>query len=285
MTSQELDAQLAAATPIVRAAGALALDYFRNRATLAIEHKGQQDLVSIADRNVEELLRERLAVAFPGDAVLGEEGGGGDEAQRTWVLDPIDGTFNFLKGIPCWGVVAALVVDGRIEIGLTYDPVHDEMFTARRGGGTFRNGAPVRVSGNQGVDTSCLAVAYSFRQQRESYVAMVDAALHQGFEHRRCGSTAIQLCWVADGRCDAFVTQLCSSWDCLAGLILVEEAGGLATDFVADHGLLGKGGVAACTPALAGEIDEPERPATAPRLTGRTHGRMVRSTTVSARKQ
>ena len=254
MTSQELDTQLAAATPIVRAAGELALDYFRNRATLAIEHKGQQDLVSIADRNVEEVLRERLAVAFPGDAVLGEEGGGGDEARRTWVLDPIDGTFNFLKGIPCWGVVAALVVDGRIEIGLTYDPVHDEMFTARRGGGTFRNGAPVRVSGNQGVDTSCLAVAYSFRQQRESYVTMMDAALHRGFEHRRCGSTAIQLCWVADGRCDAFVTQLCSSWDCLAGLILVEEAGGLATDFVADHGLLGKGGAAACTPALAGEI-------------------------------
>ena len=255
MTSQELDAQLAAATPIVRAAGALALDYFRNRASLAIEHKGQQDLVSIADRNVEELLRERLAAAFPGDAVLGEEGGGGDGARRTWVLDPIDGTFNFLKGIPCWGVVAALVADGRIEIGLTYDPVQDEMFTARRGGGTFRNGEPVRVSGNQGVDTSCLAVAYSFRQERESYVAMVDAALRRGFEHRRCGSTAIQLCWVADGRCDAFVTQLCSSWDCLAGLVLVEEAGGLATDFVADHGLLGKGGVAACTPALAGEVE------------------------------
>jgi myo-inositol-1(or 4)-monophosphatase len=253
MTPQELDAQLEAATPIVRAAGELALDYFRSRATLAIEHKGQQDLVSIADRNVEDLIRERLAAAFPGDAVLGEEGGG-DTARRTWVLDPIDGTFNFLKGIPCWGVVAALVVDGRIEIGLTYDPVHDELFTARRGGGAFRNGVPIRVSGNQGVDTSCLAIAYSFRQQRESYVAMVQAALEQGFEHRRCGSTAIQLCWVADGRCDAFVTQLCSSWDCLAGLILVAEAGGLATDFVADHGLLGKGGVAACTPALASDI-------------------------------
>lgn len=256
MTPQELDAQLDAATPIVRAAGALALDYFRNRATLAIEHKGQQDLVSIADRHVEELLRERLEAAFPGDAVLGEEGGGGDTAHRTWVLDPIDGTFNFLKGIPCWGVVAALVVDGRIEIGLTYDPVHDEMFTARRGGGAFRNGAPIRVSGNAGVDTSCLAVAYSFRQQRESYVELVAAALEQGFEHRRCGSTAIQLCWVADGRCDAFVTHLCSSWDCLAGLILVEEAGGLATDFVADHGLLGKGGAAACTPGLGPQLHD-----------------------------
>jgi myo-inositol-1(or 4)-monophosphatase len=254
MTPQELDTQLEAATPIVRAAGALALDYFRDRGALAIERKGQQDLVSIADRNVEDLLRESLAAAFPGDAVLGEEGGGGDTARRIWVLDPIDGTFNFLKGIPCWGVVAALVVDGRIEIGLTYDPLHDEMFTARRGGGAFRNGVPVRVSGNEGVDTSCLAVAYSFRQPVDTYVALVEAALRRGFEHRRCGSTAIQLCWVADGRCDAFVTQLCSSWDCLAGLILVEEAGGHATDFVADHGLLGKGGIAACTPALAGEI-------------------------------
>ena len=149
-----LDLRLLAGCAIVREAGQLARDYFSRRESLEIEFKGQQDLVSIADRNVEEVLRERLAVSFPGDAVLGEEGGGGDGARRTWVLDPIDGTFNFLKGIPCWGVVAALVVDGRIEIGLTYDPVHDEMFTARRGGGAFRNGAPVRVSGNLGVDSS-----------------------------------------------------------------------------------------------------------------------------------
>jgi myo-inositol-1(or 4)-monophosphatase len=254
MTPRELDDQLAAATPIVREAGALALNYFRNRAALPIEHKGKQDLVSIADRNVEDLLRERLAQAFPGDAVLGEEGGGSDGSARTWVLDPIDGTFNFLKGIPCWGVVAALVVDGRIELGLTYDPVHEELFAARRGGGASRNGGPIRVSGNTSVDTSCLAVAYSFRQPADSYVALVDAALGTGFEHRRCGSTAVQLGWVADGRCDAFVTGYCSSWDCLAGLILVEEAGGLASDFVGDHGLLGKGAVAACTPGLAGEI-------------------------------
>jgi len=252
----DLDAQLAAAVPIVREAGQLALRYFRERDSLAIEHKGHQDLVSIADRSVEDLLRERLATAFPGDAVLGEEGGGSDGAARTWVLDPIDGTFNFLKGIPCWGVVAALVIDSELAIGLTYDPVHDEMFTARRGGGAQRNGTPIKVSGNQSVDTSCLALAYTFKQSREAYGAMIDAVLRLGFEHRRCGSTAIQLCWVADGRCDAFITQYCSSWDCLAGLILVEEAGGLATDFVADHGLLGKGGVAACTPGLAGEIGE-----------------------------
>jgi myo-inositol-1(or 4)-monophosphatase len=255
MTPQELDERLAAAIPMVRAAGELALGFFRDRGSLAIEHKGQQDLVSIADRAVENLLRERLAVAFPGDDVLGEEGGGEGVADRTWVLDPIDGTFNFLKGIPCWGVVAAYVVEGRILIGLTYDPVHDELFIARRGGGALRNGTPIRVSGNAGVDTSCLALAYSFRQPAESYVDMVQATLQQGFEHRRVGSTAIQLCWVADGRCDCFATQYCSSWDALAGLILVEEAGGLATDFVGDYGLLGKGGVIAATPGLASEVE------------------------------
>jgi myo-inositol-1(or 4)-monophosphatase len=256
MTPQELDERLEVAIPIVHAAGELALDYFHNRERLAIEYKGQQDLVSIADRQVEDLLRERLTASFPGDAVLGEEGGGDAAAERTWVLDPIDGTFNLLKGIPCWSVVAALVVNDRIELGLTYDAIHDELFTARRGGGAFRNGAPVRVSGNPGVDTSCLALAYSFRQPLETYVAMIATALRQGFEHRRAGSTAIQLCWVADGRCDGFATRYCSSWDVLAGLILVEEAGGLVTDFVGDYGLLGKGGVAACTPALAAEVEE-----------------------------
>ena len=256
MTPTEMDAQLEAAAAIVREAGARALGYFRHRAALAIERKGQQDLVSVADREVEELIRGRLAVAFPGDAVLGEEGGGDGAGERIWVLDPIDGTFNFLRGIPCWAVVAALVVDGRTELALTYDPVHDELFTARRGGGARCNGATIRVSGQAGVETSCLALAYSFRQEPESYVAMVRTALRLGFEHRRSGSTAVQLCWVADGRCEVFATRYCSAWDCLAGLLLVEEAGGRASDFVVDHGLLGKGGVVACTPALAPEAEE-----------------------------
>jgi myo-inositol-1(or 4)-monophosphatase len=251
----ELGPRLEAMSGIIRDAGRLALDFFDDRASLAIEHKGQQDLVSLADRAVEELIRKELAACFPEDAVLGEEGGGEGTAAASWVIDPIDGTFNFLKGIPCWGVVAAYVVEGRTELGLTYDPVHGELFTARRGHGAFRNGAPIRVSGNAGADTSCLAFAYSFRQPQESYVGMVEAALARGFEHRRCGSTAVQLCWVADGRCDALATLYCSSWDVIAGLLLVEEAGGRATDFVAAYGLLGKGGVIACTPALASGVE------------------------------
>lgn len=250
MTPEELDDRLEAAIPVIRQAGRLALDHFNDRGALTIEHKGRQDLVSIADRSVEDLIRGELARLYPGEAVLGEEGGG-VEAARIWVIDPIDGTFNFLRGMPCWGVVIAYVVNGRTVIGLTYDPVHDELWTARRGGGAFRNGEPVRVSGAQDSNTACLALTYSFKQAREDYVALVDRAIARGFEHRRMGSTAVQLGWVADGRCDGLVTLYCRSWDVLAGLILVEEAGGLASDFVARHGLLGAGGVLAGTPALA----------------------------------
>lgn len=254
MNAQELDSRLEAATGIVRTAGQVALDYFKKRGELTIERKGHQDLVSIADRAVEDVIRGELAALFPGEAILGEEGGG-EEADRVWVIDPIDGTFNFLRGVPCWGVVLAYVENGRIQLGLTYDAVHDELFAARRGGGARRNGAPIRVSGATSIDTSCLALAYSFKQPKESYVDTVRNTLAEGFEHRRMGSTAIQLCWVADGRCDGFATLLCSSWDCLAGLILVEEAGGVATDYVGDYGLLEKGGVIACTPGLAQPIE------------------------------
>lgn len=255
MTETELDERLEAMTAVIKDAGRLALDFFRDRGSLHVERKGQQDLVSRADRAVEELIRAELAARFPEDGVLGEEGGGEGDTERTWVIDPIDGTFNFLRGIPCWGVVAAYVVEGRTELGLTYDAVHGELFAARRGGGAFRNGEPIRVSGLTEVEGSCLALAYTFRQSKASYVRMVQAALEHGFEHRRAGSTAVQLGWVADGRCDGVATLYCSSWDVLAGLLLVEEAGGVATDFVAEHGLLGKGGIVACTPGLARQLE------------------------------
>ena len=145
---------------------------------------------------------------------------------------------------------------GATVIGLTYDPVHDELFTARRGGGAFRNGAPIRVSGNATVDTSCLALAYSFRQPKESYVAMVDAALTQGFEHRRAARPRSSSAGSATAAATASSRSSARPGTASPGLILVEEAGGLATDFVADHGLLGKGGVAACTPALAPQIEQ-----------------------------
>lgn len=254
-TDDDLARRLEVATRAARAGGALALHYYRRRDTLSVEHKGVQDLVSRADRETEELIRTELDAAFPGDAVLGEEGGGSGIADRIWVIDPIDGTLNFLRGIPCWCVVIAYVVAGRTELGVTYDPVHDELFAARRGHGATRNGEPIRVSGATVPADSLAGVTFNFKQPPERYVTMMGRLIEQGFEHRRLGSTAVTLCYVADGRCDALVTLDCSSWDVLAGLLTVEEAGGVASDYVRAHGLLGKGGVMASTPALAEAVE------------------------------
>lgn len=255
MTDDDLGRRLEVASRVAREAGALALRYFNDRGSLAIEAKGKQDLVSIADREVEALVRRELGAAFPGEAYLGEEEGG-VEADRLWVIDPIDGTLNFLRGIPEWAVVIAWVEQSRTLVGVTYDPVHDELWTARRGHGAHRNGEPIRVAPTDRPDQGVVALTFNFKQPPENYVAMVGRLIGHGFEHRRMGSTAVQCCYVADGRCDGLVTLNCSSWDVLPGLLTIEEAGGRATDFVKEHGLLGKGGVIAAVPALAAQVED-----------------------------
>ena len=149
MTDRDLDLRLLTARAVAREAGKLALDYFNRRAQLQVELKGMQDVVSVADRAVEDLVRARLSGTFPEDDLLGEEGGGAGRraGAALWVIDPIDGTANFLRGMPYWSVALAYVKDDRVEIGVTYDPVHDELFWARRGGGAHRDHAPIRVSG------------------------------------------------------------------------------------------------------------------------------------------
>lgn len=249
MEDDALAARFEQAVRTVRAAGALALDYFKRRDSLTVERKGRQDLVSVADRAVEDLIRREIGRAFPDDTFLGEEGGGGD-GPRVWVIDPIDGTHNFLRGVPCWAVVLAFVADGRVEIGLTYDPVHDELFTARRGQGARRNGEPIRVSAADDPTDASVGLTFGFKMDPELYLRTMRALIEAGCEHRRMGSTAIMLCWVADGRLDGYITPRCSSWDALAGLVLVEEAGGLATDFPRRHGLTNAGGALACAPGL-----------------------------------
>ncbi|MGH6913490.1 MAG: inositol monophosphatase family protein, partial [Geminicoccales bacterium] len=135
MTVDALELRLLAACAVVRESGQIARDFFIRREQLEIEHKGAQDLVSIADRQVEEVIRSHLAAAFPDDGIIGEEGETIEppSGAGSWVIDPIDGTANFLRGMPYWSVALAYVRDGATEIGVTYDPVHDELFAAGRG--------------------------------------------------------------------------------------------------------------------------------------------------------
>jgi myo-inositol-1(or 4)-monophosphatase len=278
MTDRDLELRLLTACAVVREAGRLAHDFFLKRAELDVEHKtGVQDLVSTADREVEELIRTRLAIAFPDDRLLGEEGGGDDALDRDadlldgeedeaaapadqgprglWVIDPIDGTANFLRGMPYWSVALAYLIGDRTEIGVTYDPVHDDLFWARRGTGAYRNERRVRVSGCDDPREAVLGSTFTFKMKIEDYVGLVEGILRAGADHRRMGSTALMMCHVADARLDGCATLYCNSWDVIGGLLIVREAGGAASDFLTGATLTEPNRAFGCAPELQEVIE------------------------------
>jgi myo-inositol-1(or 4)-monophosphatase len=246
----DLDARQAFCRTLADEAAALALHYFEHRGELKVELKGPQDLVSLADREVEALIRRRVAAAFPTDAVLGEEEGG-VSAEAIWVVDPIDGTTNFLRGLPHYCVSIAFVHRQRIELGVVAAPTLKETYAARAGKGATLNGVPIRVSGCSRLDQALLGWGSSRRTPMQPNLDALAQLMTAGAEYRRLGSAALNLCQVAAGRLDTYFEAKLSSWDVLAGLLLVTEAGGLTNDFLANDGLT-KGGptLAACSPAL-----------------------------------
>lgn len=226
----DLTVRLAAGAAVAREAGRLARRFFGQRGELRIETKGPQDLVSVADRAVEDLIRTRLNALFPDDAVVGEEAGG-LTARRVWVVDPIDGTQNFLRGMPWFCIALALVEDGRSELGIIYDPNTDELFTTRRGGGAFLNGAPIRVSGCADLASAVIGVGHSPRHEPERFLEPLTVLLRHGAQTRNLLCGALQLAHVACGRLDATWDPYLLPWDVLAGILLVEEAGGAAAPY------------------------------------------------------
>jgi myo-inositol-1(or 4)-monophosphatase len=270
MSDRDLEHRLLIACAVAREAGHLAADYFARREQLEVEHKGVQDLVSVADREVEELIRTRLATAFPGDGLLGEEGGGdglaaavedasgaaaGAATGGLWVIDPIDGTANFLRGMPYWSVALAYLVDGRAEVAVTYDPVHDELFWARRGTGAYRDERAIRASDRADPKQAVIGSTFTFKMAIEDYVRLVEGILRAGADHRRMGSTALMMCHVADGRLDGCTTLWCNSWDVIGGLLLVQEAGGAASDFLAGASLTEPNRAFGCAPGLTATVE------------------------------
>lgn len=224
-----------AAVSVAREAGALALAFFRDRATLAIESKGPHDLVSRADRAVEALIRERLGAAFPDDRIVGEEEGGEPGAHH-WYVDPIDGTQNFLHGLPQFVVSLAFVEDGRTMAGAIHDPNTGETFAARRGHGATCDGRPMRVSAVAAIGDAVIGVGHTPRHAPERYLEPLAAVIRAGAQTRNLCCAALQLAWVADGRIDATWDPYLLAWDVAAGLLMVEEAGGAAQPFVPGRG-------------------------------------------------
>jgi len=251
MSAPDTAARCAAARRIAAEAGALALGYFRGRDRLTIETKGHQDFVSEADRNVEILVRKRLAEAFPDDAILGEEGApSAGTSGHTWVIDPIDGTTNFINGIAQWCVIIACVHQGRVVIGVIHDPVLDEMHHACLGGGAFVNDRPARCSAKTRLTEGSIGIGFSGRTGAEGIKRLVGLAVDAGSVFWRNGSGGLSLAYVASGRILGYAEEHMNGWDFLAGHLLVTEAGGLVEPVDADRAMAVGARVLAGAPAV-----------------------------------
>jgi myo-inositol-1(or 4)-monophosphatase len=203
---------------------------------------------------VEQLLADSLLAACPGDAFLGEEGGGEWVGDRVWVVDPIDGTANFLRGIGHFCVSVGFLADGAVQLGAILNPSTDELFFARRGRGATLNGAPMRVASTDRIEQASVEVGWSSRMPAADYLSLCARVLESGAAFRRVGSGALGIAYVADGRQDAYVELHINAWDCLAGLLLVEEAGGRVNDFLAGDGLRSGNPILVAAPGIADAV-------------------------------
>jgi myo-inositol-1(or 4)-monophosphatase len=238
-----LSARYLAAQDIARTAGKRTREFFSQREALDIEHKGTHNFVSHADHAIEALIATSLAAAFPSDAFLGEESSAtfAGSLDRVWIVDPIDGTRNFLRGVRYFCISMAYFEGGKTEIGVVYDPEHDELFHARRGDGAWcqRDGhdTALHTSPCSSLAEAFICVGHHERQPDPGYLALRHALMDAGVSTRNMGAAALQLAHVAAGRFDGFVELSLNAWDAMAGLLLVEEAGGFAAPFPGPQGL------------------------------------------------
>jgi myo-inositol-1(or 4)-monophosphatase len=225
--TSELEAALSAAR---RAGEVLRISF---GAEHAITYKGEVDLVTEVDEEAERVIREELLGTFPTYGMLAEEGGEleGQEAAR-WIVDPLDGTTNYAHGLPIFCVSIALERSGEVVLGVVHDPMREETYVAERGGGATLNGEPIRVSDNEELIQVLIATGFPHdRTEMPEALHLFGrfAAISRGM--RRLGSTALDLCYVASGRLDAYYERGIWAWDIAAGSLILEEAGGKVTNY------------------------------------------------------
>jgi myo-inositol-1(or 4)-monophosphatase len=244
------------AEDMAREAGTVALEYFTRRETLVIEtKKDPQDVVSIADREVETLIRNRIAETFPNDGVLGEEYGLATSASGfTWVIDPIDGTSPFVNGMPTWCVSIGLLHEGEPAVGVIAAPCQDELYSAALGLGATLNGKVLCLDGYRTIRNAVTGIGANHHVAPHVVAHAIEALLEAGGTFIRNGSGALMLAYVAAGRLVGYYEPYMHAWDCLAGYCLVREAGGWFLPFPVEGDSLTKG--APVLAAAPGAIDD-----------------------------
>ena len=224
---------------------------------LTVQSKSPNDFVTEVDRAAEQAIIEVLRDAFPGHGILAEESGeSGPESEFTWIIDPLDGTTKFIHGLPQYAVSIAQTKNGVLEHAVVYDPNTNEMFTASRGAGAFLNDRRIRVSRRTRLNEALIGTGFPFRRfdHVDAYLAMFKELTQKTAGIRRPGAASLDLAYVAAGRFDGFWEMGLSPWDMAAGVLLIQEAGGLVSDLSGEANYLTTGNLVAGTPKIFGQL-------------------------------
>lgn len=229
---------------------------FRQLNQIQVEEKGRGDLVSIVDKRAEEVIKNILTDKFPRHDFLGEESGetraGTKESEFMWVIDPLDGTSNFLHGLPQFAVSVGLLHQGKPELGLVYNPITEEWFSAARGQGARLNGRRLRVNALRDGGRAIVATGFPYRHPElmAKQYALLQSVLEPIGDIRRLGAAALDLCFVACNRVDGFFEIGLNPWDIAAGIVIAREAGAIVTDLAGNSAMLDTGEIIAANPYL-----------------------------------
>jgi len=223
---------------------------------LAVQTKSPNDFVTEVDRAAEEAIISVLRETYPQHGILAEESGESGDSEYQWIIDPLDGTTNFIHGFPQYSISIALARNGVLEQAVVYDPTRNELFTATKGGGAYLNERRIRVSKRIRLSESLIGTGFPFREfdHVDAYLATFRELTQRTAGIRRPGSAALDLAYVACGRLDGFWEIGLKPWDMAAGVLLIQEAGGLVSDLSGESGFMASGNVVAGTPKVFGQL-------------------------------
>lgn len=235
-----------------RSASKIILRFMDHLDAVDVSEKNHNDIVTQVDRLSEEEIVNHLHKAYPNHGILAEEGGYSEGDEYCWIIDPLDGTTNFVHGFPQFSISIALKHKNQLQIGLVYDPLRQELFTATAGQGAYLDSRRIRVSATKLLENALIGTGFPFRdkQHLKPYLNIFQTVFPQTAGIRRVGSAALDLAYVAAGRLDGFWEATLKEWDMAAGILLIKEAGGMVSDFQGEDQYLDSGNIIAGNPSI-----------------------------------